>query len=55
MMTRDEPDRIIKDCTDMIEHLKGRINLQPELIMVNFRILDTLYRRGFLTAPHRRS
>ena len=36
MMNRDDPDRIIKDCADVIEHLKWSRDLQPEIIKAHY-------------------
>ena len=36
MIKRDDPDRIIKDCADVIEHLKWSRDLQPEIIKAHY-------------------
>ena len=46
MMTRDDPDRIIKDCTDMINHLLSRLDLRTEQMKLHYCRGRTLYYKG---------
>ena len=46
MITREDPDRIISDCNDVIEYLKLRRDLQPELMKAHYYKGKANYNKG---------
>ena len=46
MITREDPDRIIADCNDVIERLKWRKDLKPELVEAHYYKGKANYNKG---------